>query len=406
MKKYKYIIIGSGIAGTTAAETIREKDKKGSLAILGNEKYPLYSRVLLPNYIKDIVPREKVFLRDENFYRQKNIDTFFGCEVKSIDTKNKIVFSENEYEFSYEKLLIASGGRVNKMQIEGIDDEDLCYFQTIDDADKIKEKMKNSKKALVLGSSFIALELAQAFSKNKMKVGMFIRGDRFWKNIFDQESSNILVDNLKKHDISLFFKEEIKKVKDKKAISKNGAEFEFDILGVGVGIKRNLEFAEKSGIKIKNGILADQYLKTNIDDIYSAGDVVEFYDVITEKYQMFGNWPAAFLQGKIAGLNMVGEKTVCRHVSGYNIISFGVNVSFLGDVTKDENTVVVKRGDPSTQEYSQLFLRDGKLVGATQINMNKEKGFLTMLIDKKIDLSGKIDKLKDSNFELKKLIIN
>ncbi len=404
MKRYKYIIIGGGIAGTTAAETIREKDKEGSLAVLGDEKHPLYSRVLLPNYIKDIVPREKVFLRDENFYKQKNIDTFFGVEVKNIDSENKVIFFENGEELGYQKLLIASGGRVNKMQIDGIDDDDLCYFQTIDDADKIKEKMKSSKKALVLGSSFIALELAQAFLKKGMDVGMFVRGEKFWKNTFDENSSKILENNLKEHGVSLFFSEEIDKVKNKKAISKKGVEFEFDILGVGVGIKRNLEFVKNAGIKTKNGILADKYLKTSAENIYCAGDVVEFYDVITEKYQMFGNWPAAFLQGKIAGLNMTGENMECRHVSGYNIISFGVNISFLGDVVKDENTVVLKRGDPSSQEYSQLFLRGGKLVGATQINMNKEKGVLTMLIDKKIDLSDKIDKLKDKSFDMKDII--
>ena len=111
------------------------------------------------------------------------------------------------------------------------------------------------------------------------------------------------------------------------------------------------------------------------------------------------------MQGKIAGLNMMGEKRICRHVSGYNIINFGIDISFIGDVKKDVNIKIIKRGNLENKEYTQLFLKDNFLVGATQINMNKEKGTLVKLIDNKVDLSGYIDKLGDLEFDLKDIII-
>jgi len=410
MNKYKYVIIGGGIAGTTAAENIREKDSGGTIAIIGDEKYPLYSRVLLPNVLKNRIDAEKVFLRSEEDYLSKKIDTFFETEVEKVDFDEKVLVFKNGDNISYEKLLITSGGRVRRFDIAGVDPSEVLHFQSFDDTKVLKEKILQSKKAVIIGNSFISLELAEAFHLNNIEVSMLIRGNSFWKGIMDDVSSEMIRKNIEEKGISLFFDEEAERAEvgeEKKIlISKTNKEYEFDILGVGVGIERNIEFLENSGIEIKKGIVANEYLETNIEDVFTAGDVAEFYDVITDKYQMYGNWPAAFLQGKIAGLNMTGEKTVCRHISGYNIVSFGLNVSFVGDVMSgaDKDTIVIKRGNIENNEYSQLFIKNNKLVGATQLNMNKEKGFIVMLIDKEVDLSKNIEDLKDSSFDLKSLI--
>lgn len=407
MKDYKYLIIGSGIAGTTAAETIRKNDKKGSIAIFSRENYPLYSKVVLPDFVGGKTLEEEVFLRTENSYKEKKIDLVFGVEVSGLDIKNKKVILKNKQEFLYEKLLIASGGSSKKIKVETENESGIFYFQNFDDAKNIRKKMLDSKKALIVGGGFNALEVVEAFYRNNIKTSILLRGENLLGNSFDKETNELIRKNLEEREISLFFNEEIKEVNGetgkKMLISKTNKKYDFDILVVGIGIKRNVDFIVNSGLKIKEGVIVNEFLETSEADIFAAGDVAEFYDVILNKRMLLRNWTSAFLQGKTAALNMLGEKTVFKHISGFNVINFGINISFLGDVKKDANTILISRGDISKKERMSLFLRNNRLVGATHINMNREMGSLVKLIENKVDLSGYLDKLKDSNFNLNKL---
>ncbi len=407
MNNYKYLIIGSGIAGTTAAETIRENDKEGSIAILSREKYPLYSKVVLPDFVGGKTSEKKVFLRTESSYKEKNIDFIFGVEVSALDAKNKKVILKNKKEFLYKKLLIASGGSSKKIEMGAVDKSDIFYFQNFDDAKNIRKKMLDSKKALIVGGGCNALEVAEAFYKNNVKTSILLRGESLLGGSFNKESNELIRKNLEEKEISLFFNEEIKKVNKemgkKILISKANNEYDFDILVIGVGVKRNIGFI-RSELQVSEGVVVNEFLEASEADVFAAGDAAEFYDVILSKRIILRNWTSAFLQGKIAALNMLGKKTVFKHISGYNVINFGINICFLGDVEKDKNTVLISRGDIFKKERMQLFLRGGCLVGATHINMNREMGALVRLIENKVNLSSYLDELKDSNFNLNKLL--
>ncbi len=409
MKKYKYLIIGSGIAGTTAAETIREGDRAGSIAIVSKEKYPLYSKVVLPNFLEGEILEKEVFLRSKSSYKEKNIDLILDMEVLGLNVKNKKVILSGKKEISYKKLLIASGGSSKKLKIETVDKSETSYLQNFDDAINIKEKMLNSKNALIVGGGFNALEVAEAFYKNNIKTSILLRGDNLLGCAFDKESNELIRKNLQKREISLLFNEELKIInkneKGKFIITKTNKKYFFDLLLVSIGVKRNTSFISNSGLKIDEGLLVDEFLETNKSGVFAAGDVAEFYDLILNKRVILRNWTSAFLQGKTAGLNMLGKKIVFRHISGYNVVNFGINISFLGDVSScsSENTILISRGDISKKERMQLFLRNGHLVGVTHVNMNREMGALVKLIENKVDLSLCLDKLRDSNFNLNKL---
>lgn len=393
--KYDYLIIGGGIAGTTAAEVIREKDSAGSLAIVSSELYPLYSKVLLARFAKNEIGFEKILLRKESDYKDKKIDTFFGEEVVKVDTQNKKVFLKSGTEIFYSKLLLASGGSPKKtLNLEAVDNSEILYFRTLDDAKKIKEKMKGKKNAIVIGGSFISLELADIFFSSGLNVSIVLRGDRFFRGVLDKESSEIIRKNLEEKGISVLLNKEIRKIDMGNT----------DIIVAGVGLERNIDFLINSGIKTEKGILANEYLETNISDIWTAGDVAEYFDIDARRYRVEGNWLTAFLQGKIAGLNMTGERSIFRCLSGYNLANFGLNISFIGDTMIDTETDVVIRGDLGKNERAQLFLRNGILAGATQINASKERGILAMFIDRKVDLSSHLKNLEDPNFDLKILL--
>lgn len=395
MIKYDYLIIGGGIAGTIAAEVIKEKDSSGSLTIVDSDPYPLYSKVLLSSYLRNKIGFEKLFLRKESDYKDKKIDTFFREEVVKVDAQNKKVFLKSGSEIFYNKLLLASGGTPKKtINLEGVDNSKILYFRTLDDAKKIKEKMKDAKKVIVIGGSFISLELAELFFASGIDVSVVLRGDRFFRGVLDKESSEIIRKNLEEKGISVLSNTEIGKIDIENV----------DIIAAGVGLEKNIDFLTGSGIKTEKGILANEYLETNISDIWTAGDVAEYFDINIGKHRLEGNWLAAFLQGKVAGSNMTGGKDIFKYLSGYNLVNLGLNISFIGDTMIDTGTEVVIRGDLGKNERAQLFLRNGILIGATQINASKEKGILAMLIDKKVDLSSYLKNLEDPNFDLKKIL--
>ena len=338
----------------------------------------------------------------------KHLPQLFSRWDRIENGENKKVFLDEGGEISFEKLLIASGGRSRKMEIEAVDNSDIFYFQNFDDAKRLKEKMPSSKEAVIVGGGFNALEISEAFYKNNIKTSILLRGENLLGGSFDKESNEIIRKNLEEREISLFFNEEIKNINKEDGnnilVSKTDSEYMFDMLVIGIGVVRSIDFLIDSGLLVGGGILVNEFLETSDENIFAAGDVAEFYDIILGKRILLRNWTSAFLQGKAAGLNMVGKRTAFEHVSGYNVVNFGINISFLGDVSKGDDVLVIARGDGSKKERTQLFIRNNILVGATQINMNKEKGVLAKLIEKRVDISGYLDKLSDKNFDLNNII--
>ena len=203
MKKVKYLIIGGGIAGTTAAEFIRMNDSSGSITIVMEEPETLYSRVLLPHYLRDQVPYERLYVRKPEGYTEKNIDLVKGVRADKVNTQNNQVKLSSGDFIEYEKLLISSGGKVNRLGVPGKNLKGVTYLRTVKDVIEVKELMNKAKNGVVIGGGFIGIEYAQSFIKAGLKTTAIIREPYFWSNVVGENIGKLISKILQKNGVEI-----------------------------------------------------------------------------------------------------------------------------------------------------------------------------------------------------------
>src|SRR3990167_4737525 len=256
MKSVDFLIIGGSAAGTTAGEVIRQLNPQSSISIITDENHEQYSRVLIPHYIRGKVSRDHVFLKKASWYSEKNIELVKGTKAVSLDPESHIVTFGDGEQIQYKKLLIAIGGDVNRLNISGSDLANIFYLRTIEDADSVIAASKKSKRGLVLGGGFVSLDFATGFRVNGVeKVVILTRDPYFWSGHLDPESGRLMKNLLLKNGVEIMTGEEADSFfgqeKVEGAVTKSGKKLEADIVGVGIGIKPDLEWLEKAGIKTK-----------------------------------------------------------------------------------------------------------------------------------------------------------
>ncbi|MBI2475036.1 NAD(P)/FAD-dependent oxidoreductase [Candidatus Uhrbacteria bacterium] len=374
----RYVIIGGGIAGTTAAEELRKLDPSSEITIVSEEQHPIYSRVLLPHYIKGKIPRERVFLKKENWYSEQNIDWMPGVLAVYLDTKNKFVTLSNGREIEYDKMLIATGGEPRTIFENS---RNISYLRSLSDADNFLELLnsrENNCNGEVFGGGFIACEYINLFAHFSIPTRVSLRGDFFWSKILDREPAEFVNQYLGKNGITLR-----KNVSFKDSFIEEELKNKSSIFGIGIGIETDFSWLKESGVEISSGIRANEFLETNIPDVYTAGDVAEFYDVIVGRHLKMGNWMSAMSQGRVVAQNMFGNKIVFELVSSYATNILGLEVIFIGDVSKESADEVRIIGSIEEGGITQLFGRKGQLVGAVLLNRNSDRQIITDFIKNK-----------------------
>ncbi len=432
MKSTDYLIIGGSAAGTTAAEVIRGFKPDSSIAIVSDEPHEQYSRVLMPHYVRHKVSREQVFLKKPDWYQEKKIELVKGVKAVSLEPKSKRVKASDGQEFQYGKLLIAIGGYVNKIAVPGSDLANILYMRTIEDGDEIVKVASESKKAVIIGGGFIGLEFCSCFKLNGVEdITALVLEDYYWQGKLDEESSKVLCSVLTRNGIKIVTGEEVDNIQPRRGPTpkgveplkdvvgavqtKSGKKFQADVVGVGIGIKSDLAWIEDSGIKVNRSIVTNEYLETNIPDIYAAGDCAEFWDVVFERQHIMGNWANATSQGLAVGKTMAhsassgqaGQKTVFETASSYSINFFDGSCSFIGVTDEKFADQIIVRGSVENHKMTRIFVKKlngvTRIVGATIINDPAEVSPITFAVKNKADVSKFLEKLADQDFSLKEI---
>lgn len=397
MARTDFLVLGGGVSGTTAAETLKEKNPDALVALVEDEPYPLYSRVMIPPYLKKRVGREALFLRKVSDYEAHGIDFYPSVKIIKLSPERQDAYAEDGRIFSYKKLLIASGGKPKHLVASSSKHpaaswelgagSSLLRMHTLDDADYIKKEMAaaNSKEALVIGEGFIALEFIETFLLNGFKVHALARGDFFNEKRLGEAGARILEENFERRGVILHKNAEVGSIGQVEVFLKNGDKITAAVLGAGVGLERNL--GAFHALKTNKGIVTNEFLETSDPNIYASGDVAEFYDVFSGLNRVVGNWTNSFLQGRTAALNMLARRSLSegglderipfRAVSAYNIVNLGVNIAFVGCLD-DADGFFEKAGE---KELVRIFIKDGKVHGGVLINRFRDKVAITRLIE-------------------------
>jgi len=419
MQQYKYLIIGGGVAGMTAAETLRQKDKESRIGIISDEPHLFYSRIMLskPNFFLGKIPFDQIWLRKEEWYTQNKIDLISGHLATKLDTNAKTITLSDGQVLQYEKLLLATGGEARKWPLPNSNKEGICYLRDLSEVQKLIEGVKATKQAIAIGSGFVSFEMCEMMRLAGLEVTLVMREPYYWYPLLDIESAKMIEKALEEGGVKILRESEVAEILGQDHIEgvilKDGAQIPCQLALIGIGLVCNLDWLKEAGIETNKGILANEYLETNIRDIYAAGDVAEFNDLVLGEKIQLGNWVNAQMQGKTAANNMLEEhgatsliiKKPFRMVSFYTCIGFGLNIAMSGDVRVKPEYKIIKRGSPEINSFARIIVdQNDEIIGATFINRTQDMGPINKLIESDFKVTGFEYKLSDINFDIKSLL--
>lgn len=387
----KYVIIGNSYAGTSAAASIREVDSTGEIVILSSENYRAYARPLISYFLAGRVRAADMYYRDRSFYHKNNVEMRLGEKVVGIDIKMKTVQLDRGEDIGYDRLLISTGGRPALQRVDGIDAKNVFTFTTWDDAKKLRETIKKKRKAVVLGGGLIGMKAAEGLKANGLDVSVVISSPRVLSLILDEVSGEIMNRHLIKSGVSLITGHSVEEVcsgsggEVSEVVLDTGKKIECGIVVVAKGVRPNIEFIKESGILLNRGIIVDTHMKTNINDVYSAGDSAEAWDLVNRRNSVIAIAPLACEQGRIAGYNMAGVNRLYNGGMSMNSIELsGLPLMAMGLSKGNEGMEVEtfqKKG-----LYRKLVFNEDSLVGALLVGDVRYGGVLTHLIKSRTDI--------------------
>ncbi|MFQ3549804.1 MAG: FAD-dependent oxidoreductase [Armatimonadota bacterium] len=405
---YDVLIIGNSTAAIGAVEAIRGKDSEKTICLVANESEHTYSRPLITYFMAGKVEESNIYYRPLDFYQKMNVDTLLGTSVTSIDTDNNFVSFDNGDSISYGSLIIAAGGSPIQLRCEGTNLDGVFYMNTIEDARNAKEWLKTHKKAVVIGAGLTGLKTAEALSVLGIDTTVIELADRILAMNTDDEGAALVEKVLRDNNIKVLTKVSVTALEPDSsgksvgaAVLSNKEKVECDTVFVTIGVRPRIDLVENSGIETNRGILVDKHMKTNIPNVYAAGDIAEAFDPIYQDRRVLPILPNAYIGGRIAGLNILGIE------SEYNVGMSVNSVSFFGYPTMSAGFGTQPEGDGfnvKTISYDNVYKRfvtkDGKLVGMILCGDVEKAGIITGIMRSGIDISGMEDMLLEGDLKL------
>lgn len=401
------VIIGNSAAGVSAIEGIRQIDRESKITIISDEPYLAYCRCLISNYLAGMVLEKDLVFRDKNFYSDNKAELLLEKKADRVDVKKKKVILEDKTQVSYDALLIATGSSPKMpKELKGINKRGVFGFRTIKDTKEIITIASISHTSCVLGGGLVGLKAAYGLHKRKQDVKVIVKSGRVLSQISDKQASELFLARFAENGIEIMLNSDVSEIignGDLKAVKlDNGKAIGCSLVIVGKGVSPNIKFVSETDIKTDKGILTDEYLRTNINDIYAAGDVAETFDITTEKYENNALWPCAIEQGRLAGLNIAGEAVKYAGSIGMNSVEFfGLPLISMGIFDADCQTVFSL--DKEKSIYKKLLFKDSRLIGALLTGDIRNSGLYLRLIREKADISKIKDDLLDAKLNYAKI---
>lgn len=381
----KYIVIGASAAGISGAKTLRELDKNAEITLISKDEN-VYSRCILHHYISDHRDIKRLNFTDENFFEENNINWIKGVEVKSVDDTKKTITLSNEKELNYDKLLICSGASSFIPPVEGLrEGKNVVGLRNLDDAVLIKEQAKKVKNVVVLGAGLVGIDAVSGLLDYDINITLVEMGEKILPLQLDKYTSKVYEDEFSKRGLNLKLGVKAQKLildeenNPKALLIDTGEEIPCELVIVATGVRSNVSFLENSNIECDRfGLIIDEKGKTNIEDVFGAGDVSGRNPI----------WPTAVKEGIIAANNMVGKEMVMTDFFGSkNTMNFvGIATMSLGMVEAPDDTYNVEI-DINENNYKKIIHKDGKIYGSIIQGDLSYAGVLTQIIKENIDVS-------------------
>ncbi|HKW16555.1 MAG TPA: FAD-dependent oxidoreductase [Terriglobales bacterium] len=376
-KSAKFVILGGGMVAGYAAKQLAELGlEQGQLAIVSADSAPPYERPpLSKGFLAGKDSEESVRINAQEFYQKHGIDLRLECKVSRVDLKGKRLVLDRGGQLAFEKLVIATGARPRTLNIPGARLANVFYLRSLSDSKAIRDAASDAKQALVIGGGFIGMEVAAVLAQKEIAVTMVLSDDRIWKRFFSPEMSKFFENYYTSRGVRLVKSTSVKEFRGNGSVSsalvEDGQSVSCDLVVAGIGVEPVTDFLAASGLQIENGVLVNEYLQTSHPDVFAAGDVANYQDLIFGKRRRVEHWDNAVSQGQYCARSLMGEKAPFKHVPYFFSDVFDLSYEYWGDSSGAEQ--IVLRGDVTTKSFSAWWLRQKRVVAAFTMNRPDEE---------------------------------
>jgi NADPH-dependent 2,4-dienoyl-CoA reductase/sulfur reductase-like enzyme/nitrite reductase/ring-hydroxylating ferredoxin subunit len=365
-KSERVVIIGGGAAGFAAAEMLRREAFAGDVTILSADDAAPYDR---PNCSKDYLagsaPEDWMPLRPPEFYHDHAIDLELRTEVTGIDAKLRLVTLANGRSLPFDKLLLATGAEPNRLDIPGADQPHVHTLRSIAESRAIIAQAKQARRAVVLGASFIGLEVAAALRARDIEVHVVAPDRRPFERILGPEFGDFVRAIHEEHGVVFHLEETAMAIDATSVRLKGGAILPGDLVVVGIGVRARTGLAERAGLRIDRGVAVNEYLETSAPGVFAAGDVARWPDAHTGDDLRIEHWMLAQRQGQAVARNMLGYRQPFADVPFFWSQHYDVPINYVGHAAKWDELQI--EGDVAARDCLVRYRRDGKLLAAASI---------------------------------------
>jgi len=407
MSKSRFVILGGGmVAGYAAKQFVELGLKPGELAIISADTAVPYERPpLSKGFLAGKDTEDAIRINSENFYREHRVEIKLGCEASSVDTSRKRLLLKTGGEVGFEKLIIATGARPRTLNVPGAGLENVHYLRSLDDSKSVRRSAENVKQAAVIGGGFIGMEVAAVLAQKGIEVTMVLNEDRIWKRFFSPQMSAFFESYYADRGIRLVKSATVKQLRGNGIVSSvalaDGQSVPCQMVVAGIGVTPLTEVLATSGLEVQDGVMVNEYLRTRHADIYAAGDVASYQDVIFGKRRRVEHWDNAVSQGQYCARALMGDQTPFRHVPYFFSDVFDLSYEYWGDASGADE--LIHRGDLASKSFSVWWLQQQRVVAVFTMNRpDEEREAAPKWIEEKRVVS--IAKLKDTSAPISNML--
>lgn len=391
----RHVIIGNSAAALAAIRGIRQAGDAGEVTLIGAEPCYAYSPVLTTYYIEGSIRREQMFLTGGTFYRRMNVRPLLGRKALQIDPENHYVRLGDRSRVRYDDLLLACGASARGL--ENVDPdarEFVTSLRTLSDADRIVKAVAGAKEIVFVGAGLVSLQTIRAVLGRGIRITLLVGSHQILSQQLDGRAAGLIQRRLEKAGVSILFGRRVEGVRrhgDRaQVVTGHGERLAADLVFVGKGVRPNVDLAKEAGIRVRTGVVVDARMRTNLQDIYAAGDVAEGQNGITGTSEVIATWFNAGAQGEIAGRNMAGRPASRRGQFRENVTTIlGLAAVSMGiSRAADEPCKELLYVNEEAGEYRRFLLQDSRIVGALLLGRIEDAGVIRHCIAQGKDISS------------------